>query len=166
MKTNTFKTSLALIAIGSAIGLGSSLIQGCKTTTTVTNGQTNTVTTLDPQRTADAIRVIIAAGVPFAVEQDTNSIAYLRAAAVVFKAAANKGEVDPAQLNAALAALSVKELRGPEARALVNAVVGIYKVSFGDAVSAQLDKTQWATPILDAVADGLFAALPPPGGPL
>lgn len=153
---------VAVVILCSIMGLVSAMFTGCKTTTTIgSDGSTNVVSSLDPVKVSEGIKVLIAAGVPFAIQQDANSVPYLRAAAVVFKAAANSGDYDPAQLDAALKKISVKELRDPQARALVIAVLGVYKVTLADAVNAKLNQSDWAIPVLNAIADGLDSALPP-----
>lgn len=154
------KFPIVLIAIGSAIGLLTACTQGCKTTATVTNGVTNTVTTLDASKMSASVEILVAASVPFAIEKDTNCIPYLRAAAVVFKAAAESGKYDSAQVESALDSISVNELRTPEAQAGVKAALAVYQVYLGEIVSAKLDATTWAKPLLEAIANGILAALP------
>src|SRR5690242_6633188 len=127
-----FIPSVLLVAL--FLALGALLVtssSGCKSVpqTTVTNGVTNTVivSELDPVRTSDAIRAVVGTAVPFAIQKDTNSVAYFRAAAVILSVAANNGNYDPASLQASLDHISVKELRTPEAKSAINAAFGIYR---------------------------------------
>lgn len=135
---------------------------GCKTVS-ASDGGTNSapVVRIDPEMTSDAIRIAVAAAVPFAIEKDTNSIPYLRAAAIVLNAAADAGNYDPAQLQASLDHISVKELRSAEARAGINAAFAIYRAYAGKAVDAKLSQDVWVKPVLKALADGISAGLPP-----
>lgn len=137
-------------------------LTGCKTAGGSSSGGTNApIVRLDPQMTSDAIRVAVAAVVPFAIEKDTNSIAYFRAAAIVLNAASDSGNYDTAQLKASLDHISVRELRSAEARAGINAAFAIYKAYAGKAVDAKLAQDEWVKPVLQALADGINAALPP-----
>lgn len=143
------------------------LTPGCTTVTkqVVTNGVTNTVATsqLDPVRTADAIRAITAVAVPFAIEKDPQAAVYFEAAAVLFRAAADAGAYDPVYLQASLDAIPFAQIKTPEAKAGINAAFAIYRAYFGETVSAKiLDTSPWAKPVLEALADGIFAALPTP----
>ena len=137
---------------------------GCRTVTSteVANGATNIVTRteLDPQKTASAIRAGIPAGVILALQKDPESEVYLRAAAIVLRAAAARGEYDPDQVQQTLQAMPVSELRTPEATAAISAAMGLYRAYLGDVVGAKLEAEEWAVPILKAIADGLWDALP------
>jgi len=158
------KLSVGLIALGAAIGLTSTLIQGCTTTskTVVTNGQTNVVqtTTLDADRTAALVREILPVGVSVAVKQDPNSVAYFEAAEVVINAALDSGNYDAATLSDSLGKISVKELRTPEAEASIQAALGIYRAFFAKAVTDKVDQAAWVAPVLRAISDGIKAGLP------
>lgn len=139
---------------------------GCKTVTTQVvdaNGVTNQVSKseLDPIRTSEAIRTIVSTAVPFAIEKDAHAIAYFRGATIVLRAAAEGGRYDPDALQATLNTISVKEVRSPEAKACINAALGIYRAYFGEAVNAKLDQNEWVKPVLLALANGINDGLPP-----
>jgi hypothetical protein len=163
-KTN-MKIAAPLIAILSAIGILCFASQGCKTVSQpeVSNGVTNQVTkhVFDPDTASKALHLAATVGVPMAVKADTNSAAYLRAAAVLIKAEAESGNYDPDQLHAALSTISIKELRTGDAPRFIEAALGLYSLTVGAAMSEQNAKVEWLTPVLEGLANGILDALPP-----
>ncbi len=150
---------LSLVAIGLGLVLATGGVTGCKS---VTNPTTGVVTQeLDPQRTSAAIRAVIGAGVPFAIEQDPNCVPYLRLVQSTLVLAVDANAISPDQVALQLQSSSAKELRSPEAVAAVNAALGIYRAYYGDVLAAQLDQTIWLKPVLKAIIGGLGDALPP-----
>lgn len=173
MNDRSFKTLAAIVLLTVSVATMGYFSTGCKTTTSqvVTAGTnasgaftiTNEVatSTIDPQATSDAILVVVAAAVPFAVEKDAHCVPYLRAASIILRSAANAGAYDPVALQTSLKNISIKELRTPEAEAGINAAFAIYKAYVGRAADARLDKNAWVKPVLNALADGIEAGLPP-----
>jgi len=151
--------SILTLSVG-ALGL---LTPGCTTTSkqVVTNGVTNTVqvTQLDAQKTADAIAVVLPAGVAFAVARDANTAAYFHAAAIVFAAAVENGQYDPKAIETTLSTISIKELRTPEAKAAIEAGLAIYRSYFGEIISQKLEQATWVKPVLLALAEGIEGGL-------
>lgn len=160
------KTKLSVVVIAALLAGSIYCGSGCKTVTSteVVNGVTNEVsrTTLDPERTAGAIRAIVPAGVAIAIEKDPNSEAYLRATAILLRAVVSQGQYDPDQVESTLRTISVKELRTTEAKAVIAAALGMYRAYVADVVSAKLggETGQWVLPVLKAIADGIFDSLP------
>ncbi len=155
MRTKNAVIALALLALI----IGPVSMTGCRTTTS-TGGVTTT--TLDPTRTAEVLRVIIAAGVPFAVHKNTNCIPYLRLVSSAIQLAVDANSYNPDSLVAQINAISPKVERSYEAQSAINAVVGIYRLYFGDVTYQKLSETVWLKPVLKAIVGGLNDALPPP----
>lgn len=138
------RTSIALFA------LVFTLVTGC-------------VTAPDGARTVDTQRVARLAG----VAAEIGATAYLQKRPgdrLYFEAAANgltaldaTGDYDPAKFAAALQALPIRELRGPEG----SLYVGLALVAWEElsAEAARLDKTDWVKPVLQRVQLGLERAL-------
>lgn len=162
-------TKLKIFSIASTLVLAASLsLTACRTVSTTTvssNGQTNTVESvvLDPTAAA-TIQGVTAAAVPFAVQKDPNSKAYLLVAAETFEAFSNDSAFDPNALQTALSTISVKELRDPTAQSIVNGAVGFYRGALAGVVNAKIDATKYGPflkSILHAVALGISTGLSP-----
>ncbi len=159
--------AIAAMLVG-IFGLSLALLAGCRTASrqvVVSPGVTNLVIVeeLDPLA-GDAITGVLAIGVPYAVEADANSAAYLQLTAGVFRVAADSGQYDPALVNAALGKISVKELQDPIAAKLIGTVFRAYKASYADAVNSKLDQTKWGPFVKDlllAIAQGIEGGLAP-----
>lgn len=130
-----------------AAALAAVLLTGCSTFQKQTPAQA----------AATAIRALVPAAVQYAVAQDTNSIPYLKATALALDIAAANGQFTPAQIKAALDAVSVKEIHTPLAEAAVMAGVGLYVGFFGATVADNAD----AVLVISAVSSSIRAGLPP-----
>ena len=113
---------------------------------------------------SEAIAGIVALAVPVAIQEDTNSVPYLAMVANVFSMSAEIGVYDPAQIQASLDAISIKELRDSTiAKQAVLTAMAAYKGLAAKAVDAKLDATKWgpfAKSLLSAMATGIEAGLP------
>lgn len=160
---NTNKKTPLIISAFSFL-LSAFLFTGCVSTRTIStdaNGvsQTNTVTHLDPQRTANAIQAIIPPAVQLAVAEQPAAREYIVKAQIAVCTAAAAGNLTPDQLKAAVDATGVKELQTPEAQAAISAVFGIYQAYYGDVVAQKLNQNQWLQPVLSAICKGLSDGL-------
>lgn len=149
----TVWTLLFLLGLAAAMLV---LLPGCKTT------PDSKPIPLDPQRTSQAIRVIITAAVPFAVQKDSNCVPYLRMVQQTLTLACDNNVYDPDLLAEQLKLSSAKELKTPEAQAATQAIVAIYRIYYGDVVSAKLNQTDWMKPVLKGIIGGLQDSLPKP----
>jgi len=139
------------------------MFSGCTTTPVVSNGVTNLVTVLKPE-VLTAVRGVLAVATPVAVQEDPNAAPYLRLVAGVFALSAASGVYDPATIQTALEAISIKELRDSgTARKVVLIALATYKGTYADAVNAKMAAAKWgpfAQGLLGAMADGINAGLP------
>lgn len=118
--------------------------------------------TINTNEEYNAIESATGLGVSLAINKDTNSIAYFRAAEVILTGALANGQYDPGQLTAALNAISISELRdSSSAKAGVQTGLVLYQAFFGQVVSAKIaDASPYLRPGLAAVRDGIAAELP------
>jgi len=153
-------------AVGLVAGLSLFCASGLLTTGCVSTpvpGSTNTVQTLDPLA-AGAIQGVVAAAMPVAVAQDSNTIPYLRLTAQVLTSAANSGTYDPAEIQSAMNAISIKEIRVTTAGQIVTSALAAYKGFYGDAGTKGINaavKGPWLSQILTAISTGITDGLPP-----
>ena len=162
MKRFYFTTLVALAA-------AAALVSGCIKTMQVssntgTNGvvtlTTNIVSTLDTNAVVSAINAVVPAAVSYACSKDTNAAPYFVQAALVLKAASDAGQYDPAQIEASLSKISIRQLRTQTAIDAENAGLSIYKAFFGQVVDQQLAKVLWLDPILQGLANAIQAGIP------
>ena len=122
---------------------------------------------IQPQAMETALKVASQAGTIAALHYDKNSRAYLQAAQVVFDAAINNGQYDPAVLGQSLSNISIKEAHDPNVTAGIEAAFGTYSLFFGGLVTAKVnDVSPYALPALTGLRDGIAAGLsanPAPG---
>lgn len=144
-----------------AAGIGVIFLSGCTTTTTTTPaGQTVTTTMLDTNAVISAIQNVVPAAVKAAVNKDPNCGPYLKQVAVLFRAAAMRGDFDPKMIQDSLSQISIKELRTDEAALAEQAALGLYQAFAAQVVSQKLDQVVWLRPVLDALSRAIVAGLP------
>lgn len=159
---------LSLIAMLAMLASVSVVTTGCKTTTTVTNGVTNVVTTLDPakvQAIADIVEPAASSVLRRAIArspQHAQEIGnYARAVGGVFcKMTANNNFtvtylVDSAnQATAGLQTGVDQDIIDAK-----NAVIAIYKVAAGDQLSWQLPNNVWLKAVANTICNSINQAL-------
>lgn len=149
------KLLVALLSIAAIAGL-LVLNTGCKTV--VTDKGDGTFVTNKVVNAAAIIPVIngvVPVAVQIAVNKDTNSVPYLRAASVVLDALVSSGNYNPADVSAALSSLKANT---PEAQLAVSAGLAIYKAFAADAVTAKLESSQ-SLAVLKAFSEALKQGL-------
>lgn len=109
------------------------------------------------------VQAAVTTGVEFGLLKATNAGPYVAAAGAVICASAASTNVSPEAVVAALEASDAAKLKTPEAVLIINGSLAIY-----DSVwSALGTNTTKAAPYLQAVCNGINAALPPtPSGPV
>ncbi len=111
-----------------------------------------------PQTITRDIRIAAREAVRFAVRQEPNAKPYLQAAQAVLQATLNAQQYDPATLNGALAAISVKELRDQNVASLLSSALELYAAHFGDVVAGKLNPNT-LKPVLEGLRDGIAEGL-------
>lgn len=104
------------------------------------------------------VQIAVQTGAAYGMQQDTNTIPYIRAATPVICNAAGSGTLDPAAVVAALQSSNADALKTPAAIIIINGALALY-----EAVYAQYGTNIQASvvqPYLQAVCSGLTAALP------
>jgi len=151
--------AVALLAMVALLGFGA----GCTTATVPgANGQpATTVPTLDTNAVITGINAVVPVAVRLAVQKDTNCGPYLKQAAIIFRAAAMRGDFDPLMIQQSLASISIKELRTDEAALAEQAGLALYQAYVAQVVSAKLDQVVWLRPVLDALSRAIVQGLPP-----
>lgn len=131
------------------------MLAGC-ITTQLPDG--TTVKRVDPQAIATLATVALPPAVQFAVGADKNAAPYFRAVQVAIDAVLAGGAFDPATVSATIDKMTVNELKTPEAKAAVEAALGIYRSFAGQAVTAKLDSSGYVIVLRaarQAIEDGL-----------
>lgn len=132
---------------------------GCTTTTTVTNGVTNSVTSFDIVKATNAINAALPPVVRLVVAKYPVARPYLTDAAVVFNLVASGADLSPDALNAALKSFGLTALDNPDVQAAIDSAVALYKAYYGDVVTTQLNKVQYLVPILQSIGGAITAGL-------
>ena len=151
MKRNKF----ILLATALIITVTAAIFTGC--TTTPTGG-----TTLDPLKAAKIaplIRTAAASAVVYAYAKNTNSVAYADAISVAINSFIVTGDLEPAVLQAKLSALTIKELKTPEAQLIIIPLLSAYKAYGADYVNNGLvNQEGWkiiASALVAGIQDGV-----------
>ena len=103
-------------------------------------------------------QTMVTEAVTFGVQQDTNTVPYLRACKDVICGLSAQSVVDPAAIVAALESSSAKELKTPEGKLILNGALAIYETVYyyygADVTASKVE------PYLVALCNGLTAGLP------
>lgn len=94
----------------------------------------------------------------FCLRQEANARPYFQTALAVLNATLSAQQYDPATLNAALASISVRELRNENIASLLSSALELYAAHFGDVVSGKLP-SETIKPILEGLRDGIAEGL-------
>lgn len=114
---------------------------------------------LDTNAVITAIQDAVPPAVRFACKKDTNAVAYLQQAAVVIRAAAMRGDFDPALIEQSLSTISIRELRTDEAQLAEETALALYKSFAAKVVGQKLDQVVWLQPVLDALSQAILEGL-------
>ncbi len=160
-------TSLVLIAIACGVLAGCS--SGCKSTTSTdpNTGATNTVQTLDIDRVTRDIDAMLPPVVQVFVSKEPKAADYLDAFATAVDTFTTGNQLDPASLDRALKTTKVNELNTDDTRAIVLAVLGAYKVAWGNYLEGEVDKSQQAKDaiqVLQAISGAIRQVIPAKSG--
>lgn len=152
------KNSNKIITLITTLFLGI-LITGCKTiVTNNSNGTTITNKVIDVGTVTNTINVVVPLAVQIAVGADTNSVTYINAAIVTIDLVASKGDYDPARLEQLLNDIGSEDLKTPEAKAAVQAGLGLYKAFVADSINLNTSKIDYGavlTAFSNSLKDGL-----------
>ncbi len=113
--------------------------------------------------TAFYLKATVANGVVIAVDEDRNAKGYIELVRAVIAKVLVQPDRSPKSLEAALAGISVKELKGKYARLATANLSLAYELYWSQAVKAKLDSTvapQLLTAILDGIDLGLTGSAP------
>jgi hypothetical protein len=164
-----FRSIVPLVIATCFALVASALLTGCNSPSpssppvASTNAvQTATVDSNRVARVAATVKLTAQTGAFVALQKKPDIASEFAAAKVGLDAILNDGNFDPAALQKALDDLKVK---GPTAYLAVSSAVSIVQVSLGSEIDDQLERTAYLRPVLQALSDGLGAALatvPPP----
>jgi len=105
------------------------------------------------------IESVIPTAVRYGIDRQPKSKPYLVALATVIDGFALGKDLSPVALRQAIKTLKVKELETPEALAVVDSVVNLYKVFFDAAVVDKIATVENLTPILNALSKAIVKGL-------
>ncbi len=134
-------------------------LSGCATTNPTPGPVTPYYTTNKAQQVAVALKGIVRSGVVMAYAQDTNSLAYCRAAGIALNQFVLGKDLSPTALNNALANSSAKEFKTPEIQLAITTAVGLYEVFFNDMVQANITDNSPLKITLTGFVDGINAGV-------
>lgn len=137
-----------ILSLG-ALGVGTgALLSGCQSAPEVTVEKAEKIAAL--------LKGTAASGVVLAYTKDPNSTPYFKAAGAALALFVTGSDLSPAALQQALQETSVRELKTPEAALVMNTILGVYEVFWGDALRAQVAANPQLKIALQGLVDGLM----------
>lgn len=133
---------------------------GCVSTTTVTNGVTNTVKQVDVDKTAIALKTATWGGLSVVIQKNpTSAPPYIQLASTTLTEFIGGSNYTPGALSAAIQKLPQGSLKKPEVAYAILSVTAAYELAYADYVQGIVGGDTNALKLLTAVRDGCDLAL-------
>jgi len=111
------------------------------------------------EKAPQLINAVVPSAVKIGVAKQPKSEPYLSALVTVINGFALGQELTPKALEQAIKAAKIKELETPEALAVTQSVVALYKAYYDSAVTKQIAEVKHLVPILEALSDAITKGL-------
>jgi len=105
------------------------------------------------------INTVVPSAVKIGVAKQPKAEPYLRSLVTIIDGFALGKDLTPEALEAAIKSAKVKELETPEALAVANSVVALYKAYYDSAVTQKIAEVKHLTPILEALSNAITKGL-------
>jgi hypothetical protein len=106
------------------------------------------------------INSVVPSAVKMGVAKQPKAEPYLRSLVTIIDGFALGKDLTPEALEAAIKSAKVKELETPEALAVANSVVALYKAYYDSAVTQKIAEVEHLVPILEALSSAISKGLP------